>query len=369
MRVLHVIDTSEIGGGQTAVGHLLAGFRGTGVTTDLACRAGGPLVDHARACDAEVHAIPFDKRYLPNRSLALARVMRRRRIDVLHSHGLLATYYCALARAAFGVRVPLVYHQHGFHHRNHGRATRRARIAAERRLARHADRVLAVSRSDYEQLLEAGYASREQVRLVHYGLPAPEIPQSVAVAAERILDVPGDTPVVGLVARLHPQKGVDSFLRAAAIVRQRHPRAVFAIVGTGELEGELRGLASSFGLNGDVRWIRGDIPGVAAMPHFTVGVLSSLWEGLPLVLLEYMAAARPIVATTVAGCLDAVGPAEAELVPPADPATMADAISRLITDRSLASARAAAARARFERDFTLDAMVANVRTVYDEVTV
>lgn len=367
MRVLHVIDTSDVGGGQTALLHLLDGFRGSGVTTALACRGGGPLVDRARSLGTCVHPIAFDKRYLPDKAWALARVVRREGIDLVHSHGLLATYYAALACRVFGRRVPLVYHQHGFHHHNHSAATRRARIAAERYLARTADRVIAVSSSDYRQLLDEDYVEDASVRLVHYGLPRTAIPAESAAAVSDAIAAPGGTPVIGLVARLHAQKGVDTFLRAATLVRQHVRRAIYVVVGVGELEQELRTLAASLDLGRDLRWLSGATPGVAAMPHFTVGVLSSRWEGLPLVLLEYMAAARPIVATSVPGCLDAVGPQEAEIVPPDDPQAMSGAILRLLADRDLAAARASAALARYEQAFTLGAMVRNVRALYDEV--
>jgi glycosyltransferase involved in cell wall biosynthesis len=367
MRVLHVIDTSELGGGQTALRHLLEGFRDSDVTTDLACRPGGPLVDAAAALGTRVHAIPFDKRYRPGQARALAAVIRDRKIDLMHSHGLLATYYCTLARSAFGARVPLVYHQHGFHHHNHGALTRRLRISAERFLASRADAVIAVSRADRAQLLSEQYAPPARVRVIHYGLPQRPPDPTAIDGARRALGANG-SPVVGLVARLHPQKGVDTFLRAAAIVRREHPDVLFAVVGVGALEHEMRGLAGTLGLNGEVRWLTSGVQGAAAMPLFSVGVLSSRWEGLPLVLLEYMAAARPIVATTVEGCLDAVSSAEAELVPPDSPQAMAAAISRLLTDGSLARERAAAALARFQQAFTLDVMVGHVRQVYKEVS-
>jgi glycosyltransferase involved in cell wall biosynthesis len=383
MRVLHVIDTSFVGGGQTALRHLLAGFKGSDVTTELACRAGGPLMEEAEALGARVHAVPFDKRYLPNKAQAVARIVRDSRIDLIHSHGLLATYYCTLARTMFGARVPLVYHQHGFHHHNHGRLTRSLRIRAEHWICKHADRVIAVSRSDQLQLLREQYASTDRVRLIHYGLPDRlAAAQAVNAAREAIgadADADADAgaaagrglsarrPVVGLVARLHPQKGVDTFLRAAAEVSKQEPSTLFTIVGVGELEGELRALATSLGFNGNLRWIDGRVPGIAAMPVFTVGVLSSRWEGLPLVLLEYMANSRPIVATQVEGCLDAVGPNEAELVPPDDVPAMSGAILRLMRDRELAARRAAAARARFDEAFTLQVMISRVRALYDEV--
>ncbi len=372
MRVLHVIDTSFVGGGQTALRHLLAGFKGSDVTTELACRAGGPLMEQAEALGTRVHAVPFDKRYLPNKAREVARIVRDSKIDLIHSHGLLATYYCTLARTMFGARVPLVYHQHGFHHHNHGRLTRSLRIRAEHWICKHADRVIAVSRSDQLQLLREQYASTDRVRLIHYGLPDRLAAAQAVDAAREAIGASagagaGDKPVVGLVARLHPQKGVDTFLRAAAEVSKQEPSTLFTIVGVGELEGELRALASSLGFNGNLRWIDGRVPGIAAMPVFTVGVLSSRWEGLPLVLLEYMANSRPIVATQVEGCLDAVGPNEAELVPPDDVPAMSGAILRLMRDRELAARRAAAARARFDEAFTLQVMISRVRALYDEV--
>jgi glycosyltransferase involved in cell wall biosynthesis len=367
MRVLHVIDTSAVGGGQTSLRHMLDGCRGTDVQTELACRDGGPLMDSARELGTVVHAIPFDKRFLPHRAFTLARIVRDRQIDLMHSHGLLATYYCTLARGLFGAKVPLVYHQHGFHHHNHGAATQRARIRAEKWLATNADRVVAVSRADYDRLLAEEYVPESRLRLVYYGLPgAPADPLEIHAAREAMA-VPVGSPVVGLVGRLAPQKGVDVFLRAAAIAKQRRPGLTFVVVGVGPLEGELRALASSIGMNGDLRWMNNGMKGVVASPNFTVGVLSSRWEGLPLVLLEYMASGRPIVTTRIEGCLDAVSPAEAEIVEPENPEAMADAIVRLVSDPELARQRAAAAQARFESSFSLEVMVGHLRALYREV--
>lgn len=365
MRVLHVIDTSEVGGGQTAVGHLLQGLGRAGLHAELACRGGGPLMDVAAAAGAPAHAIAFDKRFLPGKAATLARVAHAGRFDVVHAHGLLATYYGALAREYFGVGVPLIYHQHGFHHHNHGPLTRRARMLAERALCWRSDRVLAVSSSDLTGLTAGGYGPPTRLRLLHYGLPDPEVvPRDLAREA---LGVTSGVPVVGLVARLHPQKGVETFLRAAALVHRHRPEVKFAIVGTGALEAPLRSLGDALGLGPVVRWATGGVKGVTMMPAFDVAVLSSRWEGLPLVLLEYMALRRPIVATTVQGCLDAVSDQEALLVPPDAPQAMAAAIDALLEDRGLADRRAAAARARFEEQFTLTRMIERIVTLYEEV--
>ena len=366
LRVLHVIDSSALGGGQALVRHLLEGFRGTDVSTDLACHSGGPLIGAARELGTEVHAIPFDKRYLPNRAMALAGVIRKRRIDLVHSHGLLATYYSEMART-LGSRVPLVYHQHGFHHHNHGRLTQRARIAAERWLAGRAEGVIAASSSDRDQLLAERYVTEARLRLIYYGLPPSQPEPAHVEAVRRALGITPGTTVVGLVGRFHPQKGIDTFIRAIALMRRSRPDVVFAIVGVGDLEHDLKALAASLGLGPELRWVTDGTSSVAANRWFSIGVLASRWEGLPLVLLEYMAAGVPVVTTTVQGCRDAVGPEHAELVQPDDPSALAAAIERLLADRDLAKRRAAAARARFDQAFTLDVMIRQVRALYREV--
>lgn len=366
LRVLHVIDGSEVGGGQTSVRHLVAGFSGGDVTSDLACRGGGPLVPAVSALGAVVHEIPFDKSLRLGHAKRLAAVMRARSIKLLHSHGLTATYYCEVARTWFASRVPLVYHQHGFHHFNHGRLTRRGRIAAERWLAGRADAVIAVSRSDRDQLVDEHYARPERVHLVHYGLPV-ATETSATAALRRRLRIDDGVPVVGLIGRLHPQKGIDAYLRALPVVRDCRRDAIFVVAGVGPLEGELRSLAVSLGVDDRVRWLCDGTPGPVIVPMLSVGVLASRWEGLPLVLLELMQSGRPIVCTAVPGCLDAIGPDEAELVPPGDAEGLARGILRLLEDPEEAGRKGVAARQRFETSFALSVMTDRVRSIYREV--
>jgi glycosyltransferase involved in cell wall biosynthesis len=218
VKVLHVIDKSFLGGGQSVVRNLITGFRGSAVETVLACRGGGPLVDAALALDCPVVEIPFDKRFRPGPARAVARTVADRSVDVIHSHGLVAATYCVLARTLFGMRVPIVYHQHGFHHHNYGSLSISARRAAERAVCRRVDRVIACSRADYEQLEREGYATERTLRLIHYGIPIPQAPAQAVAAARAAARIAEGERIVGTVARLHPQKGIDTFLRAAAIV-------------------------------------------------------------------------------------------------------------------------------------------------------
>jgi len=365
MRVLHVIDKSFIGGGQTAVLRLLQGSRDAGVETELACRAGGPLVGAAEKLGTTVHTIPFDKRFRPGPAKSVAEIIKSASIDVIHGHGLVATFYCTLARRFFGARAPLIYDQHGFHHSNYGPLIVGLRKAVERGVCRRADVVVSGCTTDADELISGGYVDGARMQLIYYGIPIPEpLPEEVeAVRTEMALD-PG-VPVVGIVGRLHPQKGIDVFLEAAALVGQRIP-AQFIIVGSGEIEATLKAHASSLGLDGRLRWAGGRLD-VPFLPLMDVAVLSSNWEGLPFVLLEYMATARPIVTTDVPGCLDAVGPDEAEIVPRGDAGAMAEAVLRLLESSELAAFRAKAARQRFERQFSLETMTTQFADLYGEL--
>jgi glycosyltransferase involved in cell wall biosynthesis len=366
MKALQVIDKSFLGGGQTVVRYLVEGLRGSGVETLLSCRDGGPLVDSVRALGTPVLPVPFDKRFRPGPARALARIARERGVDVVHGHGLVATFYCVLARRFFGLRAPILYHQHGFHHHNYGRLARGARIATEKWVCGQVDRVIACSTMDRDQLVHEGYASPESVRLLYYGVPEPRPSDEQIRAAAAEAGVEPGRPVVGLVARLHPQKGVDVFLRAAAEMRRRRPDAAFVVVGTGELEGELHRLGADLGLNGELRWV-GARPSSPFLPLFTVNVLSSRWEGLPFTLLEAMASRKAIVTTDVPGCLEAVGPSEASIVPRDDPAALAGAALDLLDHPEQADAQAAAARRRYESAFTLSEMARRVEELYVEV--
>jgi glycosyltransferase involved in cell wall biosynthesis len=296
----------------------------------------------------------------------VADLVRTEAIDVVHSHGLVAATTSSMARGLFGARVPLLYHQHGFHHHNYGPLTIGLRRAAERAVCRRADRVIPVSSADLALLSSGGYAPRERLALVYYGIPEPRATAEEIEGARRVARLEPGRPVVGLVGRLHVQKGVDVFLRAAALVRETRPEAQFVVVGEGELESELFELGRGLGLEDSVRWAGGR-PSSPFVPLFSIGVLSSRWEGLPLVLLEYMSRSLPIVTTDAEGCLDAVGEKEARIVPRDDPRAMADAILSLLADPERARRLGESARARFTGTFDLATMTRRFEALYQEV--
>lgn len=166
-----------------------------------------------------------------------------------------------------------------------------------------------------------------------------------APAVRRNLGIPAGAYVVGTVGRLVRQKGLDVLLQAAATVAAARSDIYFLIVGSGELEDRLRAQARQLGVDDRVCFA-GARPDVEAiLPALDLFVSSSLWEGLPTVILEAMAACVPIVATRVSGTVELVEDgATGVLVEPGNATQLAAAILRTV--EASQPARAMAARAR-----------------------
>lgn len=219
-------------------------------------------------------------------------------------------------------------------------AARAAAIYAllERLVARRADAVLCVSSDLSARMRRVG---AEDVALAV--VPAPALAEPAAPAE---LGAAG-RPVVLAAGRLTGQKGFDTLLAAAVHWRDRQPQPLLVIAGDGPLAGELTGLARELGVTARFLGDRDDVPALLAAAD--VFVLPSRWEGQPLILQEALRAARPTVAADVGGVSYLTGPDAALLVPPEDPAALAEAVLRVLDDQDLAARLAAAALARAAR--------------------
>ena len=186
-----------------------------------------------------------------------------------------------------------------------------------------------------------------------------------AAFPRRALGLEPDATVIGWVGRLLNVKGGDVFLNALA--RLPEPRPSVALIGQGEEEATLRALATRLGLDGTVRFHTDVVDAGRYFSAFDVYVLSSRSEGLPIVLLEAMAARAPIVATAVGGVPEAVGAGEALLVAPEDPAALAQAIGASLKDPEAALLRAQRAAERLERQFSLRPWLEQYEAVYGAV--
>jgi glycosyltransferase involved in cell wall biosynthesis len=299
---------------------------------------------------------------------AIARIRRLTRgADVVHAHGLRAGGLAALALARAvpaPMRVavpPLVVTLHNAVIA--GGIIGTAYATLERIVARSATEILVVS-PDLEERMRSLGAGAVRRALV----PAPPHRRSEDSAAQAKLRADlgvVDRPLVAVVARLAEQKGLPVLLDASAGWARRTPAPLVAIAGDGPLEGPLRTRIEAENLPVRLLGRRSDVPELLAAAD--VAVVSSVWEGQPLVVQEVLRAGRPLVATRVGGIPGMVGDA-ALLVPSADASALEEAVLRVLDDPELAERLASAASTQAERLPTEDDAIDQLTSVYARAT-
>ncbi|MBI5777256.1 MAG: glycosyltransferase family 4 protein, partial [Nitrospirae bacterium] len=233
-----------------------------------------------------------------------------------------------------------------------------------------ADVVFAVSRN-VEVSLKAGGVKPEHIHVLHSGIDLALVPVSPSGAEfRRRHGIPPTAPLLGTVANLFPRKGYDVMCRALSVLRRRRPGIHYLIVGTGDpgYEQTLRALVQSLGLGGQVHFAGFQEPVYPALAAMDVYVHPAIMEGFGIALLEAMAMAKPVVATTTGGIPDIVVHEETGLlVAPGDPEALASAVGVLLDDTSRWAVLGKAGRQRVERLFTVDAMVSKLTACYEDV--
>lgn len=291
----------------------------------------------------------------------LVSLLRRESIDVLHAHKFGSNVWGALlGRLA---RVPVVIsHEHSWSFE--GQPLRR--LVDRHLIARLSDAFVAVSREDRRRMIEVEGIPPHDLRFVPNGIPDPPKAGGRDVRGELGIG-PGD-PVIGTVGFLVPLKALDVLVRASALLAPQFPGLKVLVVGDGEERPRLEALIQELGLTQTVLLVghRADVPDVLAT--FDVAVLCSDSEGSPLSVLEYMEAAKPVVATRVGGVPDLIDDGvHGLLVERRDHAGLADAVAALLRDRERAQRIGERARERRRREFDIDVMVRAFEELYVEL--
>jgi glycosyltransferase involved in cell wall biosynthesis len=285
-------------------------------------------------------------------------LMRRERIEIVHTHMLRASAPGTVLARLSGVPVVIAHEQTwSFEGRWLRRFVDRCVIAAL------SNRFVAVSELDRSRMIERERIPSAKVVVVNNAVP--ELPPLRGNDVRAELGVHPDAPLVGALARLEPQKGLEVLVAAARLLRDDIPELRVAVFGEGSERERLRRMIASESLDDTVLLPgpRHDVRDVLAA--LDVAVLSSHFEGWPLALMEYMAAECAIVATAVGGVPDLIDDGVHGLLsPPGDPHAFAAAVRRLLDDRPLAHRLGAAARRRQETDFGVDAMVQRIERLY-----
>lgn len=378
--VTEVMASGAGGGAQVSVQNLVTRLDPQRFDVEVISLSDGPAVRRLRAAGVTTHVVDeLDD------ATAVARVVdlfRARPPEIVHNHMYRAEVVgtrAALALAEQGLPRPYVVSTiHSSRVRNEEDR------ALLRRLTPSMDRLIAVSRAIVAKLVTEGRTAT-QVDLIYNGvdLQRYEYTDACCTLPEEY-GFPEGTPLVGVVARLEPEKGHQTLLEAWPRVHENVPQAKLLIIGEGSQRATLEALAEDLDLLGErcsgdrcvgtrrarpgaqvlFTGLRDDVPAVTAA--LDVAVLPSYREAQGLALLEAMALRRPVVATNVGGVPEMVEHGVTGLlVPPRDPVALGAAIARLLTDHPLADMLARAGHDFVHANFSLDEMVRAISAIYE----
>ncbi len=364
IRVLHVIDSLDLGGGQTALLNLVKCADRKRFQHEVAAMHGeGFFAAAFRDIGVTVHSLSA-KKWPPGYLWRLPMLLRRGRFDVVHCHLFGANWIAKPIAALAGTRV--IYH----HDQCNDAFRSGSRVATwvDALLNRLATRVLAVSRSVERFAVDVERVPTAKVSYlpnsVDLSVFSP-VDAAARSAARRRWGLPETGLVIGGVGRLVFQKNFDLLIESLGPLAVERGDVTLALFGAGPDEAALRGLASQFADR--VRLIGQVADRRSVYAALDLLVLPSRFEGLPMTALEAMASGVPVVATAVDGMRELVAdePGAARLVPVGDGVELRTVVADLLDDAGARGALVTTARSVVERRFDARRLAAELETLYE----
>jgi glycosyltransferase involved in cell wall biosynthesis len=362
--ILHLISSGGFYGAESMLITLLESLRQTGCRCVLGVfrntqKMNLEVAERAAAAGVEVELIPCTGRLDWGAVRCIREILGRYGVDLLHTHGYKADLYGFLAARASDVPVMATCH-------NWTKDTRtvQAYSLLDRFVLRRFRAVTAVSSTVAELLIEAGI-SLDRIRVIHNGIGTEKCcsPQEMPEILAN-----GHGPVIGMVGRLVPQKGFLDVLACGPEILSFKPDTRFVITGEGPQRAELEQAACNAGISHSVVFTgaRADIQCFyAAMDIF---VLPSLNEGMPMTVLEAMAAGKPVVASRVGAVPQIVCDGESGiLVQPGNRRELKDALVGLLKAPARAIQMGERGRKRVIQEYSSSAMARQYASLYSSL--
>jgi glycosyltransferase involved in cell wall biosynthesis len=336
----------------------------------IICSTRASAPNHVRAAEAAgVRVLALNRRSKLElwRWRPFVQLLRRERVDILHSHKHGSNVWAASLGTLAGVPL-IVAHEHNWSYLG-GSLSRGFRRTLDRHLvARFADVVLGTSAQHWRQMIEVRGVDPGKARYVSNGIP--RLRPGNGAAVRRELGISDESPVIGTACTLRAEKALEVLVEAAAILVEDVPGLKVIIAGDGPERSRIEELIERLDLARTVLLIghrsREALPDV--LDALDVAISSSDSEAAPLSIMEFMAAGKPVVATQVGGVPALIDDGvEGLLVPPRAPAKLAAAVAELLSDTDRRATLGGQARERQRREFDLELMVHRVEDLYESL--
>ncbi len=373
INILYIIWSLDVGGAERIVVSLAKYINKDKYNPIVCClNYKGKLAEELEGMSIKV--IALDKK--PNIDLSiipkLIRVIKEHRIHIVHTHLWTADFWGRIAAKFAGVPV-IISTAH-----NVDCWKPKMFLFMDRFLAKFSDKIIAVSNS-VKEFYVSQVISDNKIEVIYNGIdvkqglsPQGTVPvlQCPSAKIREEFGIRQGETVLAIIGRLVPQKGHIYFLEMMQILRNKYPNIRGLIIGEGQLKEKLISKAKELHLEKNVIFtgLRKDIPDLLNV--IDIMVSSSTYEGLPMILLEAMAAGKPIVATRVGGNPEIIDEGKTGfLVPAKDPQALADRVSSLLDDSECARRIGESAQEKVQSLYSIEKMLHDTENIYDELLI
>jgi glycosyltransferase involved in cell wall biosynthesis len=371
IRILFVIDGLEYGGGERVFVQLAAGLRDR-FEIFVASMSGGIFEQQVKELGIKFYPINMSRRLSLKPIRQLREIILTQEIDLLHSQGARADFFARMAARRLKPKVKIVNTTAvTVESYDVGALRKGAYIFFDRFSERYVDRFIVVSEALRRTLISTHNVPPYKVIKIYNGIELDEYkPNGKEVRSQksevrREFGLAKNVPVIGAVGRMVWPKGFEYLISSIPEIAKNYPKVKLLLVGDGFLKGNLEDLTERLELRD---WIifagfRSDIKEI--LSAIDILAIPSLLEGFPMVTLEAMAMAKPIVATRIDGITEQITDGiNGILVLPKDPPALAKAVIRVLNDKELARTMGLSAREKVEQEFSVEKMVAETEKVY-----
>lgn len=366
-RIIHVITRSDWGGAPRIVESLATQIDDI---TAVACGPGGQLIDRLENKGVPVQVQPhLQSPPHPKDALAyreLRQLIDKGEFDLVHSHSTKAGALARIAASRAGVPSVFTVHGWGFYNTEYS-ALRPLLIRGEQLLERCTDEIVCVSRNDCRQGKRHGILSADAGTVIHNGIPSLEFRSDRNTLYDKF-GIDRDTPIVGSIGRIAPQKNPLAILETAKKLQERGHDFATVLFGSGPLEEWCHQYLDNHNIENT--YMPGFVDDVLEyLPDFDVFLLPSQFEGFPLTVLECMHVGVPLVAHDVGGVAEAIDDSETGFVVPPDTndGLFTDRVETLLENPQQRREMSQLAQEVAAAQFTEERMVAEYRELYQAI--
>ena len=365
MKILHLIQTSGPGGAEKLLLTLAKNSKDQ-YTSIIGLLKNGWLLKQLQNHDVKVKIIPsdgsFDLKLIKN----LVDIIKKEKIDLIHSHLLDMNFYSSLAAKVAG--IPHISTEHGDIHHTSKKLDKKTLIKAKT-ISHFSDKIVFVSKFTRDKFLKITKVPERKIAIIYNGIDLKNCEKPIDVEKKRAeLGIKNNEFVIGNVANLYPVKGQIYLLKAAKKVIKEFPNTKFLLIGRGELEEKLKKEAQNLGIAPHIKFLgfRNDVKELLKI--MDVFVLCSLSEGLPLSLIEAMASKVPVVCTNVGGIPEVIEDGiNGFLVPVANSIILAEKIIYLLKNKTLSNNFTLYGYQKIKQQFSLQSMLDKYAEIYSDL--